>query len=223
MSGSARFEREVRVAFGKDALWADIQREVAKDARAARDALIAAGRFPRAFTVFVNGVRDAREETIRPDGAIVYDGQVLAPAIAFALGFLAQRSPDRVVRQGAGHGTPQRYRDSFMVAVSRGGVEGKPIPMAAFRPEALSAEATGAFIYSPHPFSRQVDVQLIGGRKLRFSTPPGLYNDAARAVRSRFPTLNASRLYTIRHPAAERREDGKRIEYPALEIQVARA
>jgi hypothetical protein len=186
---------------------------VAKEARAARDALIASGRFPRAFTVFVNGVRDAREETISPTGAIVYDGQVLGPAIAFALGFLAQRSPK----------LSGDYGRSFMIAVSRGGADGRPIPMAAFRPEAVSAEATGAFIYSPLPYSRKVDVQLVGSRKLRFSAPPGLYDDAARAVRSRYPTLNASRLYTVRHPTAERREDGKRIEYPSLEIQVARA
>lgn len=212
MSG-ARFEREVRIAFGKDALWADIQREVAREARAARDALIASGRFPAAYTTIVNGVRDAREETIRPDGAIVYDGQVLGPAVAFALGFLAQRAPKLT----------GDYGRSFMVAVSRGGADGRPIPMAAFRPDAISADATGAFIYSPLPYSRKVDVQLVGSRKLRFSAPPGLYDDAARAVRTRYPTLNASRLYTIRHPAAERREDGKRIEYPALEIRLARA
>lgn len=222
MSG-ARFEREVRLAFSADALWADIQLQAAQDARATRDRLIAEGRFPRAFTTLVNGIEGAAEETIRPGGAIVYEGQVLGPAVAFALAFLRDRSPSRRTRQYAKHSTPDRYADSFMVAISRGSADGRPIPASRFSADAVSADATGAFIYNRLPFARKVDVQLEGGRKLSFSSPPGLFADAARAVRSRWPTLNASRLYTVQHPAAERTSAGRRLEYPALEIRLARA
>lgn len=79
----------------------------------------------------------------------------------------------------------------------------------------------------PHPGSNQGHflhfgiqlVQLVGGRRLRFSIPPGLFDDAVKAVRGRFGNLvTEQRRYTIRFPGQERTRQGRTPEYPALEI-----
>jgi hypothetical protein len=211
MSGRT-FARQVRVAFSEAELWPAIRARVAAYAQADRNRLIAAKQFAPRYTTFVNGTEGADELTLRPDGVILYRGQALGPAIAYALEFLVQRSP---VLSGD-------YSRSFMVGVSRGDLGGRPIPMQQFDPERVSPDATEAFVYSPLPYSRLVDVQMVGGRSLRFRTAPGLYEDAAKAVRRRFPGLDARRQYTIQHPAREKREDGRWIEYPALLIRQMR-
>lgn len=212
MSG-ASFARQVQLAFQPGTLWPVMRQQVVRYARADRDRLIAQDRFPAQFNTFVNGVEGADEFSLRPEGLILYRGLSLGPAIAFALSYLQKRSP---VLTGA-------FSRSFMVGVSRGSQDGRPIPMAQFEAARVGADATEAFIYSPLPYGRLVDVQLVGTRRLRFSVEPGLYDDAGRAVQRRFPMLNAFRRYTVQHPARERRQsDGRWIEYPALVIALRR-
>jgi hypothetical protein len=209
MAGGAQFAREMTRFFAPRTLWPEIARETAIFARRERDELIRARRFAPLYATFVNGVEDAAEETIRPGGAILYRARSLGAGVALAIAELRRRAP---VVSG-------RYRDSFMVGVARGGVEGRAMPWDMFDPAQVSEDATEAFIYSPEPFSRKLDVQLIGARRLQVSAPAGFFKDAAATVRRRFPMLDAQRLYTVRHPAAERREDGRMIEYPAVVVR----
>ena len=204
MSGST-FARQIRLSFSPDALWPEIARRTAEHARGERDRLIAAGSFSRRYVTLVNGIEGAREETIRPGGAIVYQAVSLGAAVLLALDVLRRRSP---VVSGD-------YRNSFLVAAEGG----RPIPAAAFNPNLLGRDASEVYVFSPLPYSRKVDVQLVGGRKLRFSVEPGLYEDAARAVKRAYPDLDASRLYTVQHPQRERNDAGRWIEYPAVVIR----
>jgi hypothetical protein len=203
MSG-AQFARELRLAFAPGTLWADIVKEVAPMARQDRDEAIRAGEFSAAYDTFVNGREGAREESLQPGGAIVYRARSLGAAVAMALAYLRRNSPDRVTRQGSTHTTSTRYRDSFMVGISRGDQAGRAIPAASFDPDLVSADATEAFIYSPLPFSRQVDVQLVGTRRIRFSIDAGLFDRTAAYVRRAFPALYAQRIYNLDHPGKYR-------------------
>lgn len=212
----AQFQRAITLAFAPSRAWPEIARETAAFARRDRDTRIAAEQFPPRFETFVNGQRDAAEETIRPGGVIFYRGLLLGPAIAFALAEWQRRAP---VRSG-------RYRDTLAVGISRGGVEGTAIAADRFRADAVMADATEAFLFSPQPYGRRVDVQLDGTRPIRFSVPEGIVSDVAEAVRRRFPGVNALRLYTVRWPGAQRRKRadgaGTMIHYPGVQISVGR-
>lgn len=223
MSGSA-FAREIRLAFGKDALWADIVKEVVPLARQDRDQAIRANEFSAAYDTIVNGREGAPEESLQPGGAIVYLARSIGPAVALALDYLRRDSPDRVVPQGSKHDTSTRYRDSFMVGISRGATAGRAVPAASFDADQVSADATEAFIYSPLPFSRQVDVQLIGSRRIRFSIEAGLFDRAAAYIRRSFPMLDARRVYDLDHPGKYRPENAKARQFhsPGVVIRTAR-
>ncbi len=203
MSG-AQFAREIRLAFSADMLWSDIVKEVAPLARADRDQAIRAGEFSAAYDTLVNGREGAREESLQPGGAIVYRARSLGAAVGLALDYLRRNSPDRVTRQGSAHATTTRYRDSFMVGISRGDQAGRAIPAESFDPDLVSADATEAFVYNLQPFSRQVDVQLEGSRRIRFSIEPGIFNRAAAYVRRAYPDLQAQRIYDLDFPGKYR-------------------
>jgi hypothetical protein len=205
----AQFARELKLAFAPGTLWADIVQDLAPLARQDRDDAIRAGEFSAAYTTFVNGREGAIEESLQPGGAIVYRARSLGAAVAMALDYLRRNSPDRVTRQGSTHPTTTRYRDSFMVGISRGDMAGRAIPAASFDPELVSADATEAFIYSPLPFSRQVDVQLVGSRRIRFSIEAGLFDRTAAYVRRAYPALYAQRIYNLDHPGKYRPQNAK--------------
>jgi hypothetical protein len=117
-----------------------------------------------------------------------------------ALELLRKGSPERVAKQGVKNNTPIRYRDAFEVGISRGEVGGRPIPAASFDPGKVTSDATEAFIYNLLPFSRQVDVQLIGSKRIRFSIDAGLFDRVAGSVRRAFPALYVSRIYNVDFP-----------------------
>lgn len=208
MSG-AQFQRAVRLAFSRDAIWADVAARTAAFARSDRDAKISAQRFSPIYDTLVNGREGAAEETIQPGGAIVYRAQLLGPAVAAALAELMKRVPRRT----------GGYAKTFRVALGRG-EGGYPIPAAQFDPALVSPEATDAYVFSTADFSRQLDVQIAGNRRIRVMVPPGFFADAAAAVRRRFPTVQAQRLHTIRWPGAGRTRQGREIEYPAVWISL---
>ncbi|WP_160119637.1 hypothetical protein [Rhodovarius lipocyclicus] len=213
MSG-ARFERAITRAFSPEVMWSDIQRSLAAFARQDRDQLIAQGRFSRRYTTQVNGVMGALEETVQPGRAIVYNAQVLGPAVAFALEYLEDRAPQRSGRLSVS------WRVSFE---RRGGAgNGRMFTVKDFSPTAVSSDAVAARIFSPLPYARKADVQLIGDRTLRFNRPPGMLADTARAVKRRFPSLEAWREFTTRHSLEQRDEFSRLLQYPTLVIALPR-
>lgn len=173
--------------------------------------LIRTGHASPKYRRFVDGTEGRDESSVRPDGTIAYRFGYMGEVVAFALAYVRDRGP---IRDG-------KWRRSLTVAVN-----GRPIPAAQFNPDSVPEDAT-ILCYSPLDYSRKVDVQLVGGKRLRFKVPPGIFDDAARAVRGRFGNLvNAQRLYTVRfagegtRKGGRRRKDGagRRLEYPALEI-----
>lgn len=208
----AQFQRNVSVAFSRNVLWSDIVAKTAAFARQDRDAKIRAGQFSARYDTFVNGQKDAREESLRPGGVILYRALLLGPAIAVAIAELQKRSPRR----------SGDYAKSFVVGVSRGNFGGRPIPAARFDPERVTPDATEAWVFNTEPYSRLLDVQMAGNRRIRVMVPPGFFSDAAAAVRRRFPQIQAMRMRTVSWPGAERTKSGRRIEYPAVWISLAR-
>jgi hypothetical protein len=79
------------------------------------------------------------------------------------------------------------------------------------------------WIYNKQPYGRRVDTQYVGLKKLRFRTPPGLYEDAVTAIRARFGHfVTAYRRYTITIPdqyiIKRGFKAGKPVEVPAILI-----
>jgi hypothetical protein len=229
----AQFSRELHLAFAPGTMWEEIAQKTAIYARTSRDELIAAGRFSPAYTTMVNGVLGSKEETLRPDGLIVYRANSIGPAVARALEYLKRNSPARRVPQSGSHNTGDRFRDSFFAAISRGDQAGRLIPADQFRPELVGADATEAFIGNLQPFNRLVDVQLEGGRKIQFSIDAGLYDRAATYIRRTYPALDAFRRYDIDFPGkyilqtgqpTKRRKGrgAKTVNSPALIISTGR-
>jgi hypothetical protein len=206
MSGSA-FRRSTEVFLDRGLAPREISAALARVARAGVADLVSSGRASAVYETFVDGQKGADEDTVRPDGVIVYRFGVLGEAAAFAMAFLLERSPER----------SGRYRRGFWFAV-----DGRPVSRSSFDTQRLSPDAGEVMVYNREPYSRKLDVQLIGGRRLRVMVPPGIFDDAAKAVRRRFPTVDARRLYTVNFSGMERAKTGKRagrrLEYPALVI-----
>lgn len=169
-----------------------VDREMSPAARAARLAsvarstvadLVAAGRASPRYETSVDGVPGASEDAVRPDGRITYNFAYIGEAVEFALAFLQARSAPAV------SGT---YRDSFVVAV-----DGRPILARQFRKTSVPVGAE-VFIYNTQPYSRKLDVQLVGTRSLAYRTPQFLFEDAAQAVKTRFGnSVTAKRIYNV--------------------------
>lgn len=147
--------------------------------------LIASGRASEQYDRYVDGNEGAPEEAVKPNGIIAYIFGGTGKVVVYALGFLIGRSP---------HLTG-RYQDSFVVNVG-----GDHIPAAEFDPELVPIN-TDVIIYNKQPYSRKIDVQLVGQKRLHFSTAPNLFADAQQAVRSRFGnSVMAKRLYNVDFP-----------------------
>lgn len=208
MSGSA-FRRAVTVFMDRHLTPAAQSARLATVAREGRAALIAEGRASTSYRTVVDGQEGASEDAVRPTGTIVYRFDVLGEAALFALGYLRERSP---VRSGD-------YRNSFWIAV-----DGRRFSMKTFDPEKVGAAAE-VILYNDRPYSRAVNVQMEGGRKLKFKVPPDLFGDALVATRRRFPTLKVEQLYRIQAPGLyvlkNGRRAGKVVDSPALAIRRA--
>jgi hypothetical protein len=203
MSGS--YQRSVDV-FIREALEpAARSRILAATAKRVVGEIISSGRAGPDYSRFVDGREGATEESVRPEGIIIYRWSYLGEIAAFALAFLRERSP---VRSGA-------YRAGFYL-----GIDGRFVTADRFDP-ARMGEASEVVIGNVEPYSRKVDVQATGGQRIRFSVPPNLFDDAAKAVRKRFGNIvSARRVYTMQFPGqyALRTgpKKGKRVESPAL-------
>lgn len=147
--------------------------------------LIATKRAPPRYDRFVDGKKDAPEETVKPSGTISYVFEYLNDVIAFSIGYLRTRSP---VRKG-------KYRDSFYVSVN-----GKAILATDFEGTDIGTSSE-IIIYNSQPYARKVDVQLVGYKKLHFSTPADMFPECVQAVKSRFGNLvNVSRIRNVSFP-----------------------
>ncbi len=181
---------------------------LADAARAGLADLIASGRASSSYRRFVDGREGAQESTVQPDGGVIlYQFSYIAETVSFALSFLQARSPSR----------SGRFRNSFVVSVN-----GRPIPATELQPSSIPLDAE-IMIYNAQPYSRKVDVQLVGTHPLRFSAPPGLFDDAARAIRRQFGnTATAKRINSVSVPGQYVRRSGRgagqRTASPALVI-----
>ncbi|MBY0335058.1 MAG: hypothetical protein K2X11_00485 [Acetobacteraceae bacterium] len=217
MSCSAFF-RSVDVFVSRDLSDAERARALAEAAEEGTRELIAAGRASPRFTREVDGVEGRPATSVRPDGVIVDRFSHLAEVIVFALAFLRERSPQRT----------GRFRSSFFLGIStQRGTDGRFVPAERFNPAALGPEVEELIISNEEPYARKVDVQLVGGRRLRFSVPAGLYEDAARQVKRRFGNfVDCYRRYTVRFPGQyvlrEGQKAGKPVESRALVISLRR-
>lgn len=210
MAGAAAFNRRLELFADRTLSPAAQSAKLAALARRELAALIASGRASPSYRRFVDGTEGKPEEAVRPapSGAIVYRFVVLGPVVMFALAFLVERSPDRT----------GKFRAGFAL-----GIDGKFVPAAQFNPAALTANVEEISIFNVEPYSRKLTVQLIGGRSLHFSVPPGLFADAAAAIKSRYGAIvECKTRYNLSFPGQYVLKGGKkagsRVESPGLII-----
>jgi hypothetical protein len=181
-----------------------------------REGLISEGRASKVYKTFVDGREGAPEKSVRGTGGgvILYRFSYAAEAALFAFGFLYARSPNR----------SGKFRESFYF-----GVNGRFVSAKQFDPELVPADAE-IVIGNTQPYSRRVDVQLVGGHRLRYRTPAGIFDDAARAVKSRVRgAVTAKRVYSIDFPGRytlrgegrSKSGKGSKVDSPALIISAA--
>jgi hypothetical protein len=203
-------------------------RLLAETAIKGREELIRSGRAPNAYATFVDGEEGVPEARVSPDGVIAYRFVRIGEAAAFAMSYLVTGSP---VASG-------RFRSSFVYAVGQHGWRQrhrKPtaanfynvnriIRPASFDPSKVTDDVDEILIFNTQPYSRKVDVQLAGNRRIRFSVPADALDEAAIAVRRRFPDLDARRIYTVRFSWQYKLKTGSKagrpVENPALVISV---
>ena len=206
MSAST-FQREVQVFLDRELSDEALSRKFAAYAQDDVAKLIASRRASPRWRRFVDGVEGVPAESVKVGGHIVYEFEYLADVIVFALAFLQERSPHRT----------GEFAHSFYL-----GLDGKFVPAMRFNPMTMG-DVQEVVIGNIQPYSRKIDVQLVGTRRLRFSTPPNLFADCVQAIRSRFGnTVTAKRVYTMNFPgqyvARQGKRAGKRVESPAIVI-----
>lgn len=138
-------------------------------ARQKRDALIAAGDAAPTYDTYVDGRHGASEDTVRPEGAILYVFNLLGQAATYGLNFARERSP-----RDSGD-----YRLAWFVAVDGQRWTGNLNDIPA---------GSEVMITNPLPYARKIDV---GHMKMR--VPPGIVEDTRQAVKRKFPTVNSYR------------------------------
>jgi len=206
MSASA-FARTVDVFAAQNLSPAALSARLAETAREDVARLIASGRASPRYRRFVDGVEGAPETAVKPDGMILYRFDYMAEVAAFVLSFLEARAPKRT----------GEFSKSFYL-----GLDGKFVPARFFNP-ATMGDVREIACGNMQPQARIADTQMVGTKRVRFSVPPGMFEDAAQAVRSRFGNIvTAKRVYTLRWPGQYTLRTGKRagkpVESPAVVI-----
>lgn len=215
MSGSgADFAAQVSVFISRHLTPQAQSAALAGAARAGLAELQASGELPEHVRRYVDGVQGAREDAVKPGGEIVYRADMLGEIVAFALGALMRLAP---VRSG-------QYRESFAVIAA-----GRMIRARSFVPERLAGLRRVAIV-NTQPYSRLIDVQIVGREPIRVMVPPDILRRAGAAVDSQFGNQVAtSWTYNQRYPGQptlkrDRSHGGTRIgkpvESPALIIEV---
>ena len=190
------FDRTFEVYVSKDLDPVAQAADFARRAAAGIAEEIGGGRVPPNFKRWVDGHEGAAEASVRPGGTIVYEFSYASEIVVFALAFLEARSPTGPMPASGPRLYRKPFRESFYV-----GIDGKFIPPGGFRPYALRDDWQELVIGNVQPYSRKVDVQLIGKRRLRFNVEPGLFQDCAREINRRFGNFaTAKRVYSMKFP-----------------------
>lgn len=156
--------REVRMFADRTLSPAALSRSLAAFARQERDDLIRAGRAAAQYTTTVDGREGAVEETVNPNGLIVYDFTDLARVIGFVMTFVDALSPRM---SGA-------FKKSWVFAVN-----GKPYT-SAIREIPPRARLT---IVNLAPYSRKVET----GAMPKMKAPKKIIELARQAAGTEFP------------------------------------
>lgn len=131
--------------------------QLAAFARSELAKAITSGEGSPTYDKFVNGVEGADEGTVIPPGPIVYQFIWWGDIVQYALQYLIDRSP---VASG-------RYKQSWFVMVD-GAIVSNPKNI---------QRASEIIITNDQPYSRKIEVG-----HTKFSKPPGVVDDARRAV-----------------------------------------
>ncbi len=246
MAKAAAFNERLKVFIDRTLSPEAQSRRLAEVAKAEKDRLIAAGRASRRYRRWVDGVEGAPEEAVKAadGGRIVYRFSVMGAVCTFALSFLINRSPPRSSAPlNPATGKTAHYRDGFYFGIKDSAAAqagGRFVPAAQFNPAALSPSITEIIIGNTLPYSRKIDVQLVGSEALSFSVPPDLFYDAVKAIGARFGSIvEVKSVYTMdfpgqyrlkrrqfytagKHQGLSRGREGTRVESPAIIIKPLR-
>jgi hypothetical protein len=195
--------------FGPEAMAA----ELAKFSKQALAEYLTSEEEPPGYVRYVNGRKDAPEESVRVPGPIIYRFVWWPQILSFAMAFLRARSP---TGGAGGHKGRPAYKDSFFVLAE--GREKHPRQWSLIPPD-----SDEVIITNDAPYHRKVDVQLAGGKALRISVPPGIMEDGAAAINARFGGLvRAKRVYSTPHSGQwlyqRGRREGKPVDSPGIVI-----
>lgn len=154
----------------------NIAKELAAFAKAELARAIHEGEGSDQYERYVNGRLGAPEESVQPPGPIVYDFLWWRPVLEFALQTLIKRSPEK----------SGRYKQSWFVMIRDGG-----------RVQNLDAIPINAtvIICNDQPYSRKIDVG-----HMRMPVPPGVVEDARKAIMGRFGNMVTVKRMMIQLP-----------------------
>jgi hypothetical protein len=187
MAKAAAFRQQITAYIDTNLGPAARSARLARVAQTALASLQAVGRASHTYRLAVDGRPAADESVVRGDGTgrILYSFSYLPEAVEFALDFLRARAP---VRSGL-------YARSWYIIVGDKFTLASQISLADIPPTAE------IIIGNTQPYNRKVDVQRNGARPLRFSVPPGEYDDCVAALKQRFGnTMQAKRVYDYNFP-----------------------
>lgn len=211
MSTAPAFSRLIEVFVTETLSPEALSARLAAVAHETVDGLVRSGEVPPAYTSFVDGRRGAPFESVKADGVILLKFNPFPAVVTYALEFLKQRSPEKT----------GRYRRGFYLGITREGrAGGKFVEADAYNPAAVTSDVVEVVIGNVEPYSRKIDVQYIGRKKLNFSVPPGLFDDAAKMISARYKGMVvAKRVYTMEYPGKYiLHSSGKPVESPALVV-----
>lgn len=211
------FDRDVKVMIAQDLGPDAVARDLAAAARKGLREYLDSLADPPTYETIVNGRRGAMEDAVKPPGPILYEFSWWGAILGYALPFLRARAPRSSSVYRHGHKGRQAYRDSFFVMAN-----GREVQPSGFDTIAPDAEVT---IGNDAPYSRLLDIQLIGTKPVKVSVPPGIFKDAAEAVRAKFGQLiDVRHVYNVTFRGGYRLETGpragKQVHSPALVLNV---
>jgi len=165
------------------------------------------GRHP--VTRFVDGVRGASEDVVKPAGVIVYDIALVGDVIDAAFALLIQLSPD-------GPGRIGHYRDRHLLFVN-----GRQTDAMEYESGVVSIPPGAEIVIANlQPYARKIEK----GSSLQ--APDGVYEIAVRQLRQRYGNVATIKFeyrqfpgYAVGRVTRESRSARRRFEmYPALVI-----
>jgi hypothetical protein len=190
VSGSRAFTQRVNLMISRHLSPQAASARLAKFARSELQRALAGGASTE-YQRFVDGLRGAKEEDVKPGGTIVYRFNLMAIAAAMALKELKKRGPQRSSRLNTKKPVPKHYYDSYFM-----GLNGKFIEADDFNPR-TAGSLNYVVIGNVQPYSRKANVQFVGNRELNYRNDKDFFRAAAKAVQARFPNLEVKDVYSV--------------------------